>query len=59
MILGANKWDFRHPNLVFGLLIHRDNRISKAGSQQRILHFEEHPNDGVDEDPDFDDEIES
>ena len=51
--------EFRHPNLVFGLLIHRDNRISKAGSQQRILHFEEHPNDGVDEDPDFDDEIES
>ena len=30
--------------LAFGLLTHKDNRISKVSSQKGIFHFEEHPN---------------
>ena len=30
--------------LVFGLLTHKDNSISKVSSQKGIFHFEEHPN---------------
>ena len=41
---GANgQYVSKNSELVFGVLIHGDNRISKAGSKKGIIHFEEHP----------------
>ena len=45
MVLMVSGWS-KNLNWYLGsLYIHRDNRISKAGSQKRIFHFEEHPNE--------------